>query len=234
MNDGPAFYATTGSLWGDLLAILHPPYTAWHLAYVVIGTSLAATVSLSRLGWTLLVFFFAVGIAAHALDEVKGRPLSTSLSDRALWGLASAALGIAAVLVAIGSVQLSPWIWLWAVVGLFFALGYPLEWPSFVHTDLGFGVGWGAYPVLVGYWVQAEGLSLSAVTVAAFAMLLSLAQRSLSTPARFVRRNTTRAVAEFDDTRWDRNALLISWERPLRLLVWTVVVLAAGLLMTRL
>ena len=233
MTERPAFYARTGSAAADLNAILHPPYTAWHLSYVVIGASLSATVSLPRLGWTLLVFFLAVGIAAHALDEVNARPLKTGFSDGALWSMAIAALAVAAVVTALGSVSLSPWIWAWAVVGLFFAVGYPLEWPAFLHTDLGFAVAWGAYPVLAGYWVQTESLSIGAVIVAGFATLLSLAQRSLSTPARFVRRKTTAASAQFDAAEWDRARLLATWEAPLRWLAWAVVMLAAGLLVTR-
>jgi hypothetical protein len=233
MSEGPAFYARAGSTGADLIGILHPPYTAWHLSYAVIGASLATTVSLSRLGWTLLVFFLAVGVAAHALDEVNGRPLGTRFSDTALWGAAIVAMGAAAVVVAIGSVSLSPWIWAWALVGLLLAVGYPLEWPGFLHTDVGFAVAWGAFPVLAAYWVQTEGVSLGAVVVAGFAALLSLAQRSLSTPARFVRRETTTAGAEFDVGTWNRAQLLATWERPLRQLAWAVVALAAGLLITR-
>ena len=234
MREGPAFYARTGSTGADLVAILHPPYTLWHLSYVVIGASVAPAVSLSLLGWTLLVFFLAVGIASHALDEVNGRPLGTRLSDAALWVIAIAALGAAAVVVAFGSLSLSPWMWAWALLGLLFAVGYPLEWPGFLHTDIGFAVAWGAYPVLAGYWVQAEGISFSAVIVAVFAALLSMAQRSLSTPARFVRRETTTASAQFNVAGWDRAQLLATWEQPLRWLVWAVVALAAGLLIARL
>ncbi|MCZ6462265.1 MAG: hypothetical protein O6705_08550 [Actinobacteria bacterium] len=233
MSEGPAFYARAGSGRADLVGLLHPPYTALHLSYVVIGASLAATVSLSRLAWTLLVFFLAVGIAAHALDEINGRPLGTRLSDPTLWGMAIVALGAAAVIVALGSVSLSPWIWAWALVGLFFAVGYPLEWPGILHTDIGFAVAWGVYPVLAAYWVQAESVSLSAVIVAGFAALLSLAQRSLSTPARFVRRETRTATAQFDVAAWNRAQLLATWERPLRWLVWASVALAAGLLVAR-
>ncbi len=233
MTNRPAFYARTGSVAADLVAILHPPYTAWHLSYVAIGASLAATVSIARLGWTLLVFFLAVGIAAHSLDEVNSHPLKTGLGDAALWAMAFAGLGAAAVVVALGSVLVSPWIWAWAVVGLFFAVGYPLEWPAFLHTNLGFAIAWGAYPVLAGYWVQAESVSLGALIVAGFATLLSLAQRSLSTPARFVRRDTTVAGAQFDAAAWDRTKLLNTWEVPLRWLGWAVVALAVGLIVAR-
>jgi hypothetical protein len=39
----------------------------------------------------------------------------------------------------------------------------------------------------------------------------------------------------FDEDRaWDRRELLATWERPLRLLTWTIVALAVGLLLSHL
>jgi len=233
MSDGPAFYARSGSAFGDLRTLFHPPYTLWHLSYVVIGASLAPTVSLSLLAWTLLVFLLGLGVTAHALDELNGHPLGTRLGNTTLLAMAITALAAGGVVVGLGSLSLSRWIWVWAVIGLFFAVAYPLERPAFVHTATGFAISWGAYPVLAGFWVQAEEITASAVIVAGFAALLSAAQRSLSTPARFVRRGTTTANADFDDARWGRAELLATWERPLRWLTGAVVVLATGLLVSR-
>lgn len=230
MSDGPAFYARSGSTIGDLVTLLHPPYTLWHLSYVVIGASLAPVLSFPLLGWTLLVFFLALGIAAHALDEVNGRPLRTGFSDGELWTMAVAALGAGAVIVAVAAVYLTPWVLAWATAGLLFAVGYPLERPTVLHTDLGFAVAWGGYPVLVGFWVQAQEVTLTAIAAAVFAVLLSLAQRSLSTPARFVRRHAGTAVASFDESTWDRTQLLATWELPLRWLTLAAAALALALL----
>ena len=128
----------------------------------------------------------------------------------------------------------SPLVLVWAIVGIFLAVGYALEWPL-VHSDLGFGLAWGAFPLLVGYWAQTETLTLPVIVMAAMACLLSLAQRALSTPARFVRRRTRESVTLFDgDRSWDRRELLSSWEKPLRLLTWTTISLAIGLLLTHL
>ena len=66
----------------DWLTLLHPPYTVWHLSYVAIGAAVAGHLVLWRLGGTLLAFFLAVGIGAHALDELHGRPLRTAERGR--------------------------------------------------------------------------------------------------------------------------------------------------------
>jgi hypothetical protein len=232
VSERPAFYAPTGSRWGDFVSLLHIPYTLWHLAYVAIGAALAPELDWRILTGTLTAFGIGLGIGAHALDEVKSRPLRTGFSDTALWLLGLGAMAATLGIAALGAVEVSPWVYAWAAAGVLLAVGYALEWPV-VHTDLGFAVAWGAFPVVVGYWAQTREVSLPVVVFAVAAILFSLAQRALSTPARFVRRRTTETVVSFDSDRsWPREELLATWERPLRLLTWTTVVVAIGLLAT--
>jgi hypothetical protein len=234
----PAYYAPVGSRSGDLIALLHPPYTAWHLSHVAIGAALAPRIDWQVLAATLLAFFLGTGVAAHAIDERNGRPLHTSLSDRTLTLLAVGGLLGSLVVAAIGAIRLSPWVLAWAVIGVLLAAGYGLEKPAALHTSLGFALAWGGFPVLVGFWSQTKTISVGAVVVAGAATLMSMVQRTLSTPARYVRRNTEKAeltlFREGNEDRWDEARILATWERPLRLLAWFMVALAAGLLVTKL
>ena len=226
-----AYYARTGTVWGDLVALLHPPYTLWHLSYVAIGAGLAPEWDGLRLAGTLAAFAFGLGIAAHAFDEVHTRPLGTTLPDAALWSLGIGGLAAAAVVTGFGVVVISPWVIAWAGAGAILAAGYGLEWSRLLHSNAGFALAWGAFPVLVGYWAQTESISLAALAGAAAAAFLSLTQRRLSTPARFIRRRTTDAEAVFDGARrWDRRHLLDTWEGGLRALVWAMPALAVALL----
>ena len=176
----PAFYAARPGGWRDWWTLLHPPYTAWHLSYVVIGATLAPRVDGGRLVATLLAFFFAVGVAAHALDELHGRPLHTAIPSAWLVGLGVGGLLTACVLGAAGVTVVGFGLLPFIAVGLFLVLGYNLElFHGFIHTDLGFAAAWGAFPVLVGYFVQAERLDLIAALGAAAALAFSLAQRGV-------------------------------------------------------
>jgi len=231
-GSAPAFYARTGSRLGDLVTLLHLPYTMWHLSYVAIGAAIAPRIDGVRLIGTLLAFAFGLGIGAHALDELQGRPLSTRLSPRTLRILGWGGLAIGGALAVAAAFVISPLAVVWGAAGVLLAAAYSLEWSGWVHSTAGFGIAWGAFPVLVGYWAQTESLSLVVIVVAAAATVLSMAQRALSTPARHIRRSVTSASAEIGEARWDRSTLLATWERPLQLLALAHVLLAIGLLLT--
>src|SRR2546429_417147 len=232
----PAYYATRARGWRRAVwAILHPPYTAWHLSYVLIGASLAPTLDLKRLAATLLAFFFAVGISAHALDELRGRPLKTELPAAALWvaaivGLCGAVgLGLAGLFVV--GLGLLPLI----AAGVLFVFAYNLELlGGRLHGDFWFALSWGAFPVLTAYFAQTGRLSAAAVAVAAAAYALSFGQRALSTPARLLRRKTksvtgTLTLIDGSETNLDEPALLRPLEVGLKAFAWGVVALAVGL-----
>jgi hypothetical protein len=236
----PSYYAARAGGWRDWWTLLHPPYTAWHLAYVTIGACLAPAVSLTRLAATLLAFFCAVGLAAHALDELQGRPLRTQIPSGvlvavAVLGLAgSLALGIA------GVVQVGPALVPFLVIGPLLVVGYNFElFGGIIHNDIGFAASWGAFPLLTAYVAQTGRLALAPVIAAVGAFALSLAQRALSTPARMLRRRSTDvsgAIGLTDGGKLplDRAVLLAPLERALQSMSWAVVLVAAALAVARL
>ena len=230
----PAFYAARPGGWRDWWTLLHPPYTAWHLAYVVIGACLAPEVSLSRLVGTLLAFFCAVGLSAHALDELHGRPLGTRISTSVLVGVTIVGLAGALALGAVGVWRVGWALVPFMVLGPLLVLAYNLElFGGFVHTDLGFALAWGSFPVLVAYVAQTGTLALAPVVAAAGACALSLAQRRLSTPARFLRRRVTAvdgraALRDGGTVSIDHSTLLAPLEGALKAMTWSVILFAAG------
>jgi len=93
------------------------------------------------------------------------------------------------------AVRTNLWLLAFVGVGAFIAVAYNLElFGSRLHGDPWFSLAWGAFPVLTAYFAAAETIRIEAVFAAAFAALLSHAQRRLSTPVRLVRRRT-RAVS---------------------------------------
>ncbi len=244
MSDGPAarpaYYAARPGGWRDWWTLLHPPYTAWHLAYVVIGACLAPRVNLSALLATLIAFFLAVGVAAHALDELNGRPLQTRISSRALVAVTAAGLAGAVALGAVGIARIGWALLPYMIAGPVLVIAYNAELlHGALHTDLGFAAAWGAFPVLTAYTAQTGRLAIAPVLAAAGALALSAAQRSLSTPARMLRRKTasvegTITLASGQVTTIDKALLLGPLEQALRTMSWAIVLLAAALAVARL
>lgn len=237
----PAYYAARATGWRrDVWALLHPPYTAWHLSYVLIGASLAPSVSVLRLVATVLAFFLAVGIAAHALDELRGRPLQTEIPAGALWSAAAIGLAGAVALGIAGVVVVGPWLLPFIAMGVFFVFAYNLELlRGRVHGDFWFALSWGAFPVLTAYFAQTGRLSVAALAAAVAGYALSYAQRMLSTPARMLRRRSRSVSGELvlaDGTQvaLDRPTLLRPLERALSASSWGIVALSLGLVASRL
>ena len=170
----PAYYAASRGGWRDWWTLLHPPYTAWHLSYVVIGACLAPRVDTSRLVATLIAFFLAVGVAAHAIDELHGRPLRTTIPSSALVAVTAAGLAGAVVVGVIGLARVGIVLVPFIVVGPLLVLAYNAElFGGIVHTTAGFAAAWGAFPVLTGYVAQTSDLRVSAVLAAGAAFALS-------------------------------------------------------------
>jgi hypothetical protein len=222
------------------VTLLHPPYTAWHLSYVVIGGCLAPVVAWDRLAAAVAAFALAVGVGAHALDELHGRPLRTKIPDRVLVGLAGGSIGGACAIGVVGALTFEAWLVLLIPMGLFLVLAYNLELGGGrFHSDVWFGLAWGGFPVLNGYAAVAGGVGGVTVLAVVFAVLLSLAQRALSNQVRYVRRRVVAVHGELelaDASRQplDARRLTAPAEAGLRLLSLATIVLAATLVAFRL
>jgi hypothetical protein len=235
----PAWYALERGRWRDYLTLLHPPYTAWHLSYVVIGGCLAPVVAWDRLGAVVMAFALAVGVGAHALDELNGRPLRTKIPDHVLVALAGVSIAGACTIGLVGALTFEAWLALLIPVGLFLVLVYNLELAGGrFHSDVWFGLAWGGFPVVTGYAAVAGDIRGVTVLAAVFAVLLSLAQRVLSNQVRYVRRRViaVRGELELADASkepLDASRLTTPAETALRLLSLATVVLAATLVAFR-
>jgi hypothetical protein len=220
----PAFYALRTGGWRDYVTVLHLPYTAWSLSYVALGAALAPHFHTGRLVWTLAAFALALGVAAHMLDELHGRPLRTEIPAAVLVALAVASLTAACAIGVWASFAWDePALLALVAVGGLITPAYNLEWfGGLLHNAWGFALSWGAFPVVTAYFAQDGTIRVAAVAAAAFATAMTVAQRTLSTPVRHARRTlgTTESVQ--------------AMERSLRILTWANVLLGCAVVLARL
>ena len=236
----PAFYALGSGAWREYATLLHLPFTVWHLSYVVLGAAVAPVVQLDRLAWTCLAFFLGVGLAAHALDELQGRPLRSSIPKGVLLGIAVASLAAASLIGAYASLAVGIWAVPFVLFGAVMVLAYNLEWSGGrFHSGLWFSLAWGALPALAGYWASAERLDPAAFLIAGACFVLSLAQRVLSRRVKSVRRDAYLVTGQIDfrDGRAEQlsaSYLISAPEAALKLTGAAVALFAAGTLASRL
>ena len=221
------------------MTLLHAPYTAWHLSYVVVGGCLVAEVPWGRLGPRSSPSSSRWGSArTHSTSSRAGRsarPSRAVLIALAIGSVAAAcALGVAVAL------DFSLWLLPLIAVGAFLVPAYNLElFGGRFHSDPWFGLAWGAFPVVTAYVACAGTLRLAAVLAAGWATVLSLAQRRLSTPVRAARRRLVAVTGELELQDGTRAAvtpelLVAAPEAALRLLTLSTLLIAAALVTLRL
>ena len=188
---------------------------------------------------TALAFFLAMGLAAHALDELHGRPLRTRIPTACWWAIAVVGLAGAVALGVDGAVEVSPWIWAFIAAGGFLVVAYNLElFGGLFHTDLGFALAWGAFPALTACFAQTATIRAEAVCRGGACAALSAAQRALSTPVRRLRRHVATVTGEVVTDEGAREpidaaSLRAAPEGALRWLSVAVPLFAAALLVAR-
>jgi hypothetical protein len=235
----PSFYALQPGGARDYWTLLHPPYTLWHLSFVALGACVVDTLEPRYLAMALVAFFLAVGIAAHALDELHGRPLRTQIPRSVLISLAVIGVTGALAIGLYGASVVSWWGLVFIGIGGFLVPAYNLEWfGGRFHTDLWFAVMWGGFPALAGGFSQTGRIDVPIVLISAGCGYVAAAQRRLSTPVRSLRRRATAVTGQIsydDGTRvpLDSAAMTQAPEGALRLLWIAMVLLAVGLVITR-
>ena len=232
---GPAFYAARRGGWRDYWTLLHPPYTIWHLSYVLLGAALAPAPDPKVVAGAMVAFGLAVGVGSHAFDELQGRPLRTKIPSPVLVVMGSAALLVAVAIGLLGAGMFGPFFLVFVAAGASIVLLYGLEVRP-VHSDVGFALGWGAFPVAATAY--ATGAHALPTVLAAFAAaLLSLAQRRLSTRARSIRRRAASISGEIvysDGSREaiDAHALIGAPESALSILWFALFATSLAVLLT--
>jgi hypothetical protein len=212
------------------VGLLFLPYTGMVLAFAVIGSLLAELLLYDRLLAIVVIYFFGLGIAAHALDALgsKGiKPWGTVFTRTQLWLLAALSLVLAYSIAIYYMVRYVPLLWVVAVLEGFFVFAYNLEWfGGRFHTDRWFAFSWGALPVVAGYIMQTNRVSVSAIVLALSMALFSAIEIKASRPYKELKRR-------WPDLTGGEEALLQRYETLLKCISLGVILLGGGLLLWR-
>lgn len=214
----------------SLVGLLFLPYTGMVLSFSVIGSVLAKHLYFDRVVAIAVIYFLGLGIGAHALDAVgsKGvKPWGKVLTRIQLWLTAILALVAAYLIAAYYIIHYVPLLASVALCEGFFVLAYNLEWfRGRFHKDRWFAFSWGFLPVLAGYMMQTNKITIEAVMVAVSTSLFSLVEIKASRPYRDLRRRSERLGEE-------EKSLVMRYEAILKSISLGTILLGAGLLIWR-
>jgi hypothetical protein len=175
-----------------IVGLLFLPYTGMVLAFTVIGSMIAEQIYWDRVGAIVIIYFLGLGIAAHALDALgskQTKPWGETFTRRKLWVMAALALGAGYLIAIYYMVRYVPLLWVIAILEGFFVFAYNLEWfEGRFHTDGWFAFSWGALPVLAGYIIQTNRISIAALFLAGSMALLSTIEIKASRPYKELKR----------------------------------------------
>ena len=215
----------------SLIGLLFVPYTAMVLSFSVIGSMLASPIHWDRVIAIVVIYLFGLGVGAHALDALgsKGlKPWGTVLTKPQLWLMATISLACAYAIAVYYMIRCVPLLWSVALCEGFFVFAYNLEWfRGRFHTDGWFAFSWGALPVLAGYIMQANSISVEALALAASMAFFSLIEIKASRPYRTLKQR-------LNVLRDDEIALMVRLETILKSISFGVILLGVGLLLWRL
>jgi len=212
------------------IGLLFLPYTGMVLSFSVIGSLLAGRVFYDRVLAIVIIYFLGLGIAAHALDALgsKGiKPWGTVFTKTQLWVVALVSLSFAYGIAVYYMIQYVPLLFVVSVLEGFFVFAYNLEWfGGRFHTDRWFAFSWGSLPVLAGYIMQTNSISLSALSLALSMALFSSIEIKASRPYKELKRR-------WPDLNAEEQALLQRYETLLKCVSLGVILLGGGLLLWR-
>lgn len=237
MSEGPAdrraewFVPKFGpAKFRSFMGLLFLPYTGMVLSFSVIGSMLADPLYWDRVVAIVVIYFLGLGIAAHALDALGSRsvkPWGTIFTRGQLWLLAVLSLSLAYLLAIYYMIRYVPWLWLLAVSEGFFVFAYNLElFKGRFHTDNWFAFSWGFLPVLAGYIMQTNKMSIEALILAISMALFSSVEIKASRPYKDLRQRSNGLKEE-------EKSLMVRYEAILKSISLGVILLGAGLLIWR-
>jgi hypothetical protein len=213
----------------SFLGLLFLPYTGMVLSFSIIGSMLAERVYWDRVLATLAVYFLGLGIAAHALDALgskREKPWGMIFTRNQLWLMAFLSLSLAYLLAIYYMVRYVPWLWVLAVSEGFFVFAYNLEcFKERFHTDFWFAFSWGFLPVLAGYIMQTNKMSVEVLAVAVSMALFSLVEIKASRPYKELKKR--RGILE------EEKFLMNRYEVILKSISLGVILLGTGLMIGR-
>lgn len=175
------------------VGMLFLPYTGMCISFSIVGSLLSpTTIMWDRLVAIVIIYFAALGISAHAADNMgsKKKPWGDLFSNLELLIMLVCGLVVAYAIGAYYIIFYVPLLLPIAILEGFFLFAYNYEiWNGFFHNNIWFAISWGSLPLLAGYVMQTNSISYVPLLISTAAFLISYIEIKLSRRYKEFRQN---------------------------------------------
>lgn len=175
------------------VGMLFLPYTGMCISFSIVGSLLSPTAIMwDRIVAIVIIYFAALGISAHAADNMgsKKKPWGDLFSNLELLIMLVCGLVVAYAIGAYYIIFYVPLLLPIAILEGFFLFAYNYEiWNGFFHNNIWFAISWGSMPLLAGYVMQTNSISYVPLLISTAAFLISYIEIKLSRRYKEFRQN---------------------------------------------
>lgn len=175
------------------VGMLFLPYTGMCISFSIVGSLLSpTTIMWDRIVAIVIIYFAALGISAHAADNMgsKKKPWGDLFSNLELLIMLVCGLVVAYAIGAYYIIFYVPLLLPIAILEGFFLFAYNYEiWNGSFHNNIWFAISWGSLPLLAGYVMQTNSISYVPLLISTAAFLISYIEIKLSRRYKEFRQN---------------------------------------------
>lgn len=163
------------------------------ISFSIVGSLLSpTTIMWDRIVAIVIIYFAALGISAHAADNMgsKKKPWGDLFSNLELLIMLVCGLVVAYAIGAYYIIFYVPLLLPIAILEGFFLFAYNYEiWNGSFHNNIWFAISWGSLPLLAGYVMQTNSISYVPLLISTAAFLISYIEIKLSRRYKEFRQN---------------------------------------------
>jgi len=166
------------------VGMLFLPYTGMCVSFTIIGSMLSESILWDRVLSIFIIYFLALGVSAHAADNLGSKKIKpwgnffTSLELKLMIvGGISVSYGIGLYYI----LTFTPLLLIIAVLEGFFLFAYNFElFKGFFHNNIWFAISWGSLPLLAGFVIQTNSISILSVILSIIAFFVAYSEIRMS------------------------------------------------------
>ena len=166
------------------IGMLFLPYTGMCISFTIIGSMLSESIAWDRALSIFIIYFLGLGVSAHAADNLgskKIKPWGSFFSTFELRLMVMGGLSVSYLLGIYYIITFVPLLSIIAIIEGFFLFAYNFElFNGFFHNNFWFAISWGSLPLLAGFVIQTNSISILSLIASIVAFLAAYIEIRIS------------------------------------------------------